>query len=221
MKKPFLFVLIIVFAFSIYAQESSNKVSSNEVEWNNYISLGTGILTRQGLRDFGDTFIKEEFKNLYPNDEIWVGSVNSTQDIPVLELRYKYLLNPNIALGIRGSYVKYQHDGTLSFNGGHNFKADWNITYITGMVDMNFIYLNREYVSLYAGLSAGVSQYNLKFDKVSNPEYNDLLNKSEQRLYFAYEIVAFGITFGKRIGGFAEVGYGYSGMMNIGFFARF
>ena len=150
MKRYLFIVLLIAFTFNNYAQETSTKVSNNDVEWNNYISFGSAILTRQGFRDFGDTFIKEEFKNLYPDDEIWVGSVNSTQDIPVLELRYKYLLNPNIVVGIRGSYVRYKHDGTLSFNGDHNFKADWNISYITGMVDMNFIYLNKEFINTFA-----------------------------------------------------------------------
>ncbi len=212
---------MIAFTFNIVAQESGAKASNNDVEWNNYISLGSGFLTRQGFRDFGDTFIKEEFKNLYPNDEMWVGSVNSSQDIPVIELRYKYFVLPKLSLGIRGSYVRYKHDGTLSFNGDHNFKADWNISYITGMADINFIYLNKEYIKLYAGLSAGVSQYNLEFKKVSKPEYNDLLDKSEHRLYFAYEIIAFGISFGKQIGGFVEAGYGYSGMVNFGVYARF
>ena len=221
MKKFTVLLLLIAIAISVSAQQSSSKVSGNEPQWKSYISFGSAILTRQGFRDFGDTFIKEEFKNLYPNDEIWVGSVNSTQNIPVLELRYKYLINPNIALGIRGSYVRYKHDGTLAFNGGHNFSADWNISYITGMADLNFIYVDKEFIKLYAGISAGVSQYNLKFDKVSNPEYDDLLNKSEQRLYFAYEVIAFGITFGKQIGGFVEMGYGYAGMVNFGIYAGF
>lgn len=221
MKKTLILFLLSVIVFGTKAQETKGSISSHEVEWNNYISLGSGFLTRQGFRDFGDTFIKEEFKNLYPNDEIWVGNVNSSQDIPVIELRYKYLVIPKIAIGIRGSYVRYKHDGTLAINNGHNFHADWNISYFTGMADFNFIYVDKEFVKLYAGLSAGVSHYNLKFDKVSNPEHNDLLDKSEKRLYFAYEIIAFGITFGKRFGGFAEVGYGYSGMINFGVYARF
>ncbi len=221
MKNSFLIILLVAFAHSMVAQESTNKTSKNQSQWNSTVAIGTGILTRQGLRDFGDTFIKEEFKNLYPDNNVWVGSVNSTQDIPFLEIRYKYLINPIISLGIRASYVNYKHNGNLTFDDGDLFKASWNIRYITGMLDVDFIYVNKEFVKLYAGFSAGVSQYNLKFASVSNHQYDDMLDKTEDRMYFAYEVIAFGITFGKQIGGFAELGYGYAGMINMGVYVRF
>ncbi|NQU35140.1 MAG: hypothetical protein HQ521_18090, partial [Bacteroidetes bacterium] len=185
MKKFTVLLLLIAITISVNAQESSAKVSSNAPQWKSYFSFGSAILTRQGFRDFGDTFWREEFKNLYSDNELYVKNVSSSRYIPLLELRYKYFINANIVAGLRVSYVSYKHDGDLNFDNGNDFKASWNVNYFTGMADFNFYYLNREVIKLYAGLSAGVSQYNLKYTDVSDSQYNSLLDKTDNRLYFA------------------------------------
>ena len=63
---------------------------------------------------------------------------------------------------------------------------------------------------MYSGIGLG---YAFMKDKYTTDDGSDEIKNSGE---FAFHINAFGVRFGKNIGGYVEVGYGYKGLVNLG-----
>ncbi len=74
---------------------------------------------------------------------------------------------------------------------------------------IRFSYFNREKVNLYSGIGIGI--YTL-FQSNPIPPHPPLRFSTN----IAYQLTFFGVTFGKKLVGSAELGFGYKGIFNMG-----
>lgn len=126
------------------------------------------------------------------NDVNGWGDVNFTID-------HKFI--PRLWLGLSYTYSSGSSNHAVG-------KQYGEITWHGLMVNARYEWLTRPFFTLYshAGLGALVQYY--------NPSWADTYNRSS----FAYQISPIGaeINIMKRIGAFAEIGYGVQGIMKIG-----
>lgn len=79
--------------------------------------------------------------------------------------------------------------------------------------ETSYIFHNREKVKLYALVGAGVS-----FGKETAIIFLSEEHFVTDYTYFEYQITPIGIRYGKKWGGFAEIGFGYRGILSFGMF---
>lgn len=109
----------------------------------------------------------------------------------------KLTIGPEInlmQLGIRDRY-----------SSGITVHGSYFVTNVSGRVD--FRYVKRENLQMYSGILLGISYI---FDQ-SSDELDD-----DSTLFPSYQLNFFGIRFGKSWAGYAEVGFGRNGLLNIG-----
>ncbi len=84
--------------------------------------------------------------------------------------------------------------------------------YLAVLADYRFAWGLRPAAKWYSGFSPGISWQQRK-EKHNDFSYvKDEFNKSR----FAYQVTAVGFEFGKKLGGYAELGYGYKGVLSTG-----
>ena len=83
---------------------------------------------------------------------------------------------------------------------------------------LRFTYYQTPVVQLYSGLSLGV-RMNIESKKATLPF--DSFAPTIGNVGVAFQATAFGVRFGKQVYGFAELGCGYKGILNVGIGARF
>lgn len=137
-----------------------------------------------------------------------VGSNTDHRYGPIM-LGVNYYLTPRLSAG-----VLYSNTSSRSVISGEN-TADsyYKNAYNVFMARTDYRYVNK-IVQLYSGISVGASFAKTKPDNVSN-------TKTASTTDIAYQINALGIRAGKKIGAFAELGFGYNGILNLGVSAKF
>ena len=83
---------------------------------------------------------------------------------------------------------------------------------------LRFTYYQTPFVQLYSGLSLGV-RMNIESKKATLPF--DSFAPTIGNVGVAFQATAFGVRFGKQVYGFAELGCGYKGILNVGIGTRF
>ena len=83
---------------------------------------------------------------------------------------------------------------------------------------LRFTYYQTNFVQLYSCLSLGV-RMNIESKKATLPY--DSFAPSIGNVGVAFQATAFGVRFGKQVYGFAELGCGYKGILNVGIGTRF
>jgi hypothetical protein len=84
--------------------------------------------------------------------------------------------------------------------------------FITGAFEVQFRYVNNGPFQMYSGLGLGVTygmeQFTAATDNITSGDRTMILP--------GYQVNLVGVRFGKRLGGFAEFGFGYKGIVNFG-----
>ena len=113
-----------------------------------------------------------------------------------------------LALGL--NTVKGTYDAAI---GPGSVAGTYTTNYKTVAMELYYIYLFRKNMELYTFAGAGPSQ--LKEQSTLISPYG-----SSTQTYgagvFKGQITPVGIRFGGRLGGYAELGYGYKGLLNLG-----
>ena len=119
---------------------------------------------------------------------------------------YKYFVAEKIAIG-----------GTVGYNGRakpFNY-INWDRRYygikvVTLAGESAFYFLKKRNTAIYA--LAGMGCFFAGADGNNNADYNNF--------GLTLQVTPIGVRFGKKIGGFAELGYGYKGLVNVGINAQ-
>ena len=85
--------------------------------------------------------------------------------------------------------------------------------FISIAVDVEYRYINRGIVQLYSGAGVG---YQIGTEKLTAPIDSGMSDASGEINRMAWQANVMGIRIGKSIGGFAEFGFGYKGIINLG-----
>lgn len=194
MKKTFLLlVFVVIFAGKNSAQEQQHEVYA-----------GYGLLSSNELVDAFSSILATTLTG---------GSykTNNSQSIGNILIGYKYLPNRRIAVGASYAYNSRSAD-VMS---GDVKNGDLKRKYQTLAGEFEFRYIAKGHFKLYSSLGAGVTLYDETYtSNTREVEEND-------NIFFNFQVSALGFKFGDRIGGFAEVGLGYKGILSAGLFASF
>lgn len=120
-----------------------------------------------------------------------------------------YYLTPRLSAGVL--YSNTSSRSTVS--AGSSADSYYKNTYNVFMARTDYRYVNHM-IQLYSGISVGTSFAKTKPEDKAN-------TKTASSTDFAYQVNAFGIRAGKNIGAFAELGFGYNGIVNLGVSAKF
>ncbi len=125
---------------------------------------------------------------------------------------YRYNLTSRFSLGGVLAVDYNTSDGYF-----HNVKTGvFNSYYYTLAAEATFHYVQTAVVQLYATAGAGASLYDQKYTADGSGR-----RESDSLLFFNFQATPIGIKIGKAVGGFAELGVGYKGIVSAGVFARF
>lgn len=194
MKKKFLLlVFVTLFVGEAFAQEQQHEVD-----------VGYGVLS------------SNEFVDLFSNilaTALTGGSykTENNKGIGNIQAGYKYIPTKRIAVGATYVYAGLSSD-VMS---GDTKSGTLDKKYHTLAGEFEFRYIAKERFKLYSTLGAGATKY----DETYTPTTGEV-DKNDD-IYFNFHVSALGLKFGDKVGGFAEVGFGYKGMVSAGLFFRF
>lgn len=197
--KMLLFSLLICCCSNASAQ--TKKVSltgQQEIE----VSYGAMSLYR-----FGKVF---DFDDDYGFPYLDLGPIFAT---------YKYYVADVLNIGITVGEEYFKGDFSTYFSSGWSKIGTYTEKNKTISAEMQFVYFRRRLVRFYSGFGVG---YN--FDNRHTNYNQDYLNQypgdkyseTENMNYRTMQLIAFGVRAGHNIGAFAELGFGYKGLINGG-----
>ena len=195
MKKTVLLLILALASTGVMAQHHEIRVGYGVASSNRLLNTKHGI--------FGTDW-KQHYSDLK--------SVNISSSSGAITFGYRYQIS-RIRVGLAGAYEKIKGQYTMDTD-----TADGKNTYWTLAADLQFSYfkLPKGIVELSWGASAGIA-----FES-QDLNFKALVNEAANRTRFAYQVVPVGVSVGiPRIGAFAELGFGYRGILNLGAYVRF
>jgi hypothetical protein len=168
------------------------------------ISIGYGLLLPDQFNKFGSSMLDER----YP-DKRYVRDKYSSMG--ALFLTYRHMLKNEVMFF--GVTAGYGNSSSEIYNVGQ-YEGELVRQFITVAVEWEYRYVNQGPVQIYSGLGLG---YTYGTEKLTPPADKGSPEVSGDVSSIAYQLNAVGIRLGKNFAGFAEFGYGYKGIVNIGF----
>jgi len=180
---------------------SSSSLKSQERP--NQFSAGYGVIT-----------IDEELAIIESviSSVITVGNYNleNQQMSGAFVFTYNYALSKIVHLGGAFVYENITEDVMVSKEKKGEFKRD----FYTIAAEGRFSYLNASFFQMYSGVGAGVTFNTDKFISTDGSE------NSDSQTHFNFQINLLGLRVGNAFGAYAELGYGYKGIVNAGISVR-
>lgn len=136
----------------------------------------------------------------------------------VAGIGYNFSITPKLAMGIYGGISYSSADLYILHAEGINLKDPLkicrsNIMNYSGQLSATMIYWQRGPWECSGALYLGVAYLHETVDVIDN-EY--FAPEPDSRLKFAYHITPVKFRYGDEIGVFAELGFGYRGLLNVG-----
>ncbi|RLD71800.1 MAG: hypothetical protein DRJ10_19140 [Bacteroidetes bacterium] len=162
-----------------------------------------GLPSTDIFQDINSTMLDDKFPDLRYIRDNYRGS-------GIINLIYRYVSeNEMMFLGISGSYNQTVGD---IYNVGQ-LEGELNREFITVAVEGQYRYQNMNKVQLYSGIGIG---YTFGNETLNPPASSGNATSIGSINSIAWQINAIGIRVGKSFAGFAEFGYGYKGIVNVG-----
>ena len=119
---------------------------------------------------------------------------------------YRFFPNNNLSIGITGGIERVK--GIIQIN-AEDSGVYYN-DYFSGALEFDYRYISRGRIQLYSGGGVGI---------MFNEEKNDIYTYQEnsEEFNFAYQVNLIGFRYGGIFGVFIEAGYGYKGILKLGF----
>lgn len=145
-------------------------------------------------------------------DKVVDGTISN---IPI-SLRYAWSSNPNTEFIVQADYERTQYYDVAAINSITHFRDFYTLN-----VGMNYKWWQQRLLTVYSGLTIG-GGYG-KFTKKGadiQATYPDEVDQKDWA-YPSAQLTAIGITWGKKVGGFAELAFGSKGVFNGGVYWKF
>ncbi len=197
MKKILVSGLIIVLLFTV----SSHKAHSQTIGHDHEFTVGAGFVTTDQILG---VFI-DIVRTLGTLGNVQSDNVNFTG---ALYLNYKYYFTPRLAAGL--SVVTDKARGDL-VNNDNEVLGSFDRRAFTLAPEVSLSYVNRKSFRMYGLIGAG---YTFGSEKSTNELGED--NYTADYNHFNFQVSPLGFRLGKQIGAFAEIGFGYEGILNAG-----
>jgi hypothetical protein len=143
---------------------------------------------------------------------------------------YRYHLTKVVSLGIAAGFGSesgaWKDQRVMYYNGvpaTYTYPRTGNVyrSCATIAAEMNFTYgrTRNDMLQFYSGLAAGYTINHQTFTYTGSDDR--YLSPGAQKAFFMGHLSLIGIHVGRKLGGFAEFGFGYKGLMNYGFSYKF
>lgn len=132
----------------------------------------------------------------------------SKRTTPAVFASYGRFVDEHLKLGVSAGYQKFKNEYFIA-------DAPWfstEVSYFNFMFRGDYVYFDREWVDLYSG--AGLGMAVVTEEKVEQKD-------TDTEYWFSFHVNALGARFGKRVAGFAELGFGFNGIVSAGLTAAF
>lgn len=196
MKKAVIALGLIIISISLSAQSYYRSYDHHD------ISVSYGLFTPSQFWVVNSPILNDSFPaELYVSDN-YKGS-------GAIGLTYRHMFkNENMLWGISAgmSNASWQ-----IFNIGIN-EGELKRTYYTLAIDWQYRWRNQGVIQMYSGLDLG---YTFGQETYTPTEVGAATTSTFGQ--FGYQINAVGARFGKKFGGYVEFGYGFKGIINVGF----
>jgi hypothetical protein len=126
-------------------------------------------------------------------------------------LTYRHMFRNELFLW--GITAGYSSSNSKIYNVGQ-FEGDLNRQFYTVALEFEYRYVNQGPIQVYSGVGLG---FTYGTEELTPPSETGQQSATGDVSNVAYQINAVGIRLGKKFGGYAEFGYGYKGIVNLGF----
>lgn len=169
----------------------------------NDVYVGVGVL--------GTNAIIDVFANILVTG-ITAGTYTSDASFsPIYNAGYKRSLGKRTAIGAAYSFAYSRSNALINKEKTGEFRNNYhNIA-----VGFDYKWLLRHRFTMYSSAEAGITIFDQKYVP------NEGKSSADQTVYFNFQISPIGLKYGYRYGPFAELGFGYKGIVNAGMFASF
>ncbi len=154
----------------------------------------------------GAGFVETSNEFLSTVEDIVSGASTSNTTVrPAFNLTYKIAIKDRWFINADLVYQTVEEDiiqGSLK-------TGDVSHRYFTVGFGSDYHYITKDWFQMYSGASIGYTSQNSDFTTSSNIEDS---NDS----YFNFHVNALGFRFGRKLAAFAELGFGYKGVANVG-----
>lgn len=186
-------VLILFLLIHLLTSKATSQPGYHELSVS-YGVLSSTEMVRNGLMDFmyGFLFLTKE-------------TTNSKVTGPVL-FSWKYIPKSRWGFGIVAGRVKGSYDdiiGSYFFEGQTIMHVKYSTFTIAPEID--FRYFQREKLHLYSSAAVGLTFLS-----------EEVYGTTEKRNHSDFHLSLIGLRYGQNIGAFAELGFGFKGLINFG-----
>jgi hypothetical protein len=221
-------LMLLVSNTTMAQQETKSEIS---------FSVGGETPNNKGIGDgigeaFGSAFGRAigtilTFGQVDPNSMTDKYKVDDSGSL-TFNIQYMYRVAPKVKLGALATYQRTSSKLMMEdTNGNHHEAAKATNDYFVVMPAAKFMWVEKKNIGLYSKVAAGICIASNKAEmtngvKESTPgELTDRI-KSDKGTRFAYQVSAIGLEVGSRnLRGFAELGYGFQGIGQIGICYKF
>jgi len=197
MIRAFQIAFLLFTTLNIYSQSYDKSYLHND------FMISYGLPSTDLFQDINSTMLDENFPDQRYIRDNFRGS-------GIIALTYRYVSeNELLFFGISGIYN--QTKGEI-YNVGE-LEGDLTRKFITVAIEGQYRYQNMNKVQLYSGIGIG---YTFGSETLNPPSSIGKTVSTGTINSIAWQINAIGIRVGKAIAGFAEFGYGYKGIVNLG-----
>jgi hypothetical protein len=165
------------------------------------VQIGYGPLARELI--FTD-MVENFFRTIAANAPKHIDFSNASS------ITYHYQPKPTVAIGLASIYTS----GTSYENYLFESKSHYNHKNAGLAFEVKFIYLQRSSHSLYSTIGLGGFL-------ATEKDLDDISSVARTYTCPTAQFTPFGVRFGKKIGVFGELGYGYKGIATAGLNAKF
>lgn len=196
MKKAYITIGLIFISISLFSQSYYRSYDHHD------ISMSYGLFTPAQFTDVNTPILNDMFPaELYVADH-YKGS-------GAIFLTYRHMFrNENIFWGLTAGMSK---SSWQIYNIGSDV-GELKRQFYTFAIEFEYRYRNQGVVQMYSGVGLGFT-YGSETLTSTDPGVAESTGSLNQ---LGYQVNAIGVRIGKKFGGFAEFGYGYKGIINIG-----
>jgi len=170
----------------------------------NQISVGYGVITIDEELDLIEDVIGSFIS-------IGTFKTDNTQMSGAAVFTYNHALSDIVHLGGAFAYETITEDVLVA----DSLAGDLKRQFYTLAAESRFTYIHGSFFQMYSGVGAGITFNTDTFeDKSGN-------SKSENQTHFNFQLNLLGLRVGNSFAGYAELGYGYKGIVNFGLSIRF
>jgi hypothetical protein len=198
MRKILLFMVVMAIAGIAGAQDYYRSYDHHD------IAVSYGLFQPDQFQSVESAMLDERYPTKrYVRDEY--------SGMGAIFMTYRHMFRNELFLW--GITAGFSSSTSKIYNVGQ-YEGELSRQFYTLAIEWEYRYVNQGPVQVYSGLGLG---FTYGTEELIPPNELGMETESGDVSNIAYQLNAVGIRIGKKFGGYAEFGYGYKGIVNLGF----